>query len=429
MSSTLKLPPLLSGSTLALALVCGSLVSLLSFGPRASLGLFLTPMSDAHQWSRDVFALALAIQNLVWGLAQPFAGAAADKLGSGKTIACGGVLYAIGLYLMSMSGTPLLLHLTAGVLIGLGIAFSSFTLVLAAFAKTVPAHRQGLAFGLGTAAGSFGQFLFAPLGQGLISNIGWQPSLWVLAAITCVIPLLALVMALIGNPTAAHKTAAAKAEETARAAGVQPIDLKQTLATAFKTRSYQLLVAGFFVCGFHVAFITVHLPPYLADLGMDPALGAWALALIGLCNIVGSLVSGYCSSHYPKPYVLSFIYFARALAILAFISMPVSPTSVLLFAGTMGLLWLSTVPPTSGLVAVMFGPKYMGTLFGLVFLSHQIGSFLGVWLGGVIYAQTGSYLLLWWAGIALGVLAAIVHWPIAERHVPVGQPANSGVSG
>mgnify|MGYP000539586516 CR=1 FL=1 len=401
-----------TGPNIPLVIACGCLVALISFGPRSAMGLFFQPMTDARDWSREVFALAIAIQNLMWGIGQPIAGMMADRLGTWKTMTLGAVIYAAGLLLMKDAESAVALHVSAGVLIGLGIACSSFSLVLAAFGRAVSPAQRSLAFGIGTASGSLGQFMFAPLGGALIANIGWQDTLIVFAGLVGLIPLLAV--ALKGKSELPKDSNPANDQK-----------LTAAMAEAFGTRSFILLTLGFFVCGFHVAFITVHLPPYIADLGLDPAWGATAIALIGLCNIVGSLISGYVAGRYPKHIFLSLIYLARAVAIFAFIMLPVTPLSVLVFSGVMGLLWLSTVPPTSGLVAVMFGPRYMATLFGFVFLSHQIGSFLGVWLGGRIYDETGSYDAIWWCGIVLGILAAIVHWPIEEKPVPrlAGQAA------
>ncbi len=393
------------GPNIPLVIACGCLIALISFGPRSAMGLFFQPMTEARDWSREIFALAIAIQNLMWGLAQPVSGMMSDRFGTWKTMTIGAMLYAAGLYLMIDAQSAVALYVSAGVLIGLGVAFSSFSLVLAAFGRTVTPAQRSIAFGIGTAAGSLGQFLFAPLGGTLIAQVGWQDTLLVFTGIIAFVPLLAI--ALRGRSEAPAGIAPASDQK-----------LTAAMAEAFGTRGFLLLTAGFFVCGFHVAFITVHLPPYIADLGLDPSWGAWAIALIGLFNVVGSLLSGYIGGRYPKPIFLSLIYLARSAAILAFIMLPISPASVLVFASVMGLLWLSTVPPTSGLVAVMFGPRYMATLFGFVFLSHQVGSFLGVWLGGKLFDETGSYDLIWWAGIALGIFAAVVHWPIEEKPVP-----------
>ncbi|QFT33604.1 putative MFS-type transporter YhjX [Labrenzia sp. THAF82] len=402
MSATSSLPR--PGPNVPLIIACGCLIALLSFGPRSAMGLFFQPMTEARDWSREIFALAIAIQNLMWGIAQPVAGMMSDRFGTWKTMTFGALLYASGLLMMIDAQSAVALHVSAGVLIGLGIAFSSFSLVLAAFGRAVSPEQRSLAFGIGTASGSLGQFLFAPLGGALIANIGWQQTLLVFAGLVALVPLLAI--ALRGKSDLPKEQNPANDQK-----------LSAAVAEAFRTRGFILLTIGFFVCGFHVAFITVHLPPYIADLGLDPAWGATAIALIGLCNIVGSLAAGYIGGRYSKPIFLSLIYIGRSIAIFVFIMLPITPFSVLVFAGVMGLLWLSTIPPTSGLVAVMFGPRYMATLFGFVFLSHQIGSFLGVWLGGKLYDETGSYDAIWWCGIVLGIFAAIIHWPIEEKPV------------
>jgi MFS family permease len=384
---------------LPLVIVAGCLISLLSFGPRSIMGLFLAPMTEARGWSREIFALSIAIQNIMWGLGQPVAGAIADRFGSARVLAAGGFLYAAGIALTAWAPSALWLDLTAGLMMGLGMAAASFSIVLAAFGRRVPAEKRSIVFGIGTAAGSMGQFVFAPLGQALIQNFGWAQALSILAAMMLAIPVLAL--ALAGRPGAEGQA-------------VRDQSIGQALAEAFAHRSYVLLTAGFFVCGFHVAFITTHLPPFIVDKGLDPRIGAWSLALIGLFNVVGSLASGWIGQNHSKPIFLALIYLARAVLIAAFVVLPVTPVTVLGFAAIMGLLWLSTVPPTSGLVAIMFGPKHMAMLMGIVFLSHQVGAFLGVWLGGVLFDRTGSYDVVWWLGVALGIFAAIVHWPIKE---------------
>lgn len=393
-----------TGPNIPLVVACGCVIALLSFGPRSAMGLFFQPMTEARDWNRELFALAIAIQNIVWGLGQPFAGMLADKHGTWKTMTLGALLYATGLILMVDAQSAIALHLSAGVLIGLGIAFSSFSLVLASFGRVVTPEQRSIAFGIGTASGSLGQFVFAPLGNALIEGIGWQQTLIVFAGLVMLVPLLAVAL----------KGCAANTPDTPELADQS---LMQAMAEAFGTRGFLLLTLGFFVCGFHVAFITVHLPPYIADMGLDTAWAATAIALIGLCNVFGSLMAGYIGGRYSKPMLLSLIYIGRSIAIFVFIMVPPSPLSVLAFAAAMGFLWLSTIPPTSGLVAVMFGPRYMATLFGFVFLSHQIGSFLGIWLGGKLYDETGSYIGIWWAGIVLGILAAAVHWPIEEKPV------------
>ena len=393
---------------LPVVIVAGCLIALLSFGPRSIMGLFLAPMTEARGWSREIFALSIAIQNIMWGIGQPFAGALADRYGSGRVIAGGGILYAAGLAVMAWAPDPVWLNISAGLMVGLGMAAASFSLVLAAFGKRVAPARRPLVFGIGTAAGSMGQFVFAPFGQGLIVTYGWAEALLVLAAVMLVIPFLAI--ALTGRPSAAD-------------IAVREQSLRQALTEAFGYRSFNLLVAGFFVCGFQLAFVTTHLPPYLVDIGLDVRLAAWAIALIGLFNVVGSLASGRLGQLFSKPIVLSLIYLARGAAIVFLITTPPSAVTVLIFAAVMGLLWLSTVPLTMGLVAVMFGPRFLATLSGIVFLSHQVGAFLGVWLGGFIYDRTGSYDLVWWLAVALAVFAAIVHWPIKEAPAYEAAPA------
>ncbi len=394
-----------------LVIVCGCLVALISFGPRSAFGLFFVPMTEAMGLSREMFAMALAIQNLVWGAGQPVAGAIADKYGTGRVIAFGGAIYALGLVVTAWAPNLLWLNIGAGLLVGLGVACASFAIVLSAFGKMVSPEKQSVAFGLGTAAGSMGQFIFAPLGQMLIETQGWQNALVVLAAMMLVIPVLAL--ALRTKPTASPTA--------------QNLDLTmvQTLAAAFGYRSFVLLVAGFFVCGFQVAFITVHLPTYIVDLGFDASLGAWSIAFIGIFNVFGALASGVIGGRYSKPVFLSALYVARSIVVVIFILTPASQASVLLFSAAMGVLWLSTVPPTSGLVAIMFGPRYMATLFGFVFFSHQIGAFLGVWLGGRFYDQYGSYDGFWWLSVALGLFAAVVHWPIKEMPYQSREPKSA----
>jgi MFS family permease len=385
-----------------LIVACGCVMAILSFGPRATLGFFLQPMSQDLGWGRDVFALAIAIQNLLWGAALPAVGAIADRYGTLLPLSIGGLIYAAGLALMAYSTTPAMLHASTGVLLGFGLAGASFTLVLAAFGKLLPESWRTIAFGIGTAAGSFGQFLFSPLAVGLIGSIGWHDTLLVFAALVLLILPLSLVVAT--RPQDAQ-------------ASVRQQSFREALSEAFGYRSYVLLVIGFFTCGFHVAFITVHLPPYLVDKGLEAKWGGWVIALIGLFNIFGAIAAGVLGSRLPKRYLLSLIYFLRAVAITGFMIAPVTPVSAMVFGAVMGLLWLSTVPLTSGLVALMFGLRYMATLFGFVFFSHQVGSFIGVWLGGYLYERTGSYDVVWWLGVALGIFAALVNLPIREQPV------------
>lgn len=394
----------------------GCLIGIITFGPRATLGLFLVPMTEAKGWSRETFAFSLALQNLFWGIGQPIAGFIADRFGTARILSAGALLYAAGLALMATTDNPFVLQITAGVLMGLGIAGCAFFLVMAAFARLLPESARSLGFGLATASGSIGQFLFAPLSLALLETSGYQTALFVMASCLLVVPLLTL--PLRGRPRPASPTKK-KTEPVA-----QNQSVRAALAEAFGHRSYQLLIAGFFVCGFHVAFITVHLVPFLADRGIVAAWGAVAISLIGLFNIVGSIASGFLGGRYSKRWLLSGIYFLRAIVIVIFLMMPATPLTVCVFASAMGVLWLSTVPPTQGLVVVMFGTRYVAMLFGFVFLSHQIGSFLGVWLGGFVYDRTGTYDLVWYLGILLGLLAAIVHVPIKEQAVtrPLAQP-------
>lgn len=393
-------------------IVCGCAIALLSFGPRSSLGFFVQPMGREFAWGRDVFGLAIALQNLLWGLGQPIAGAIADRFGLLRVMIVGALLYAAGLLLMRYSTTTLSLDISAGVLIGFGLSGSSFNLVLAAFSKLLPPEKRGIALGAGTAAGSFGQFLFAPFGVAMIDNFGWQTALVVFSALMLLI--LPLSLALATRPSEATDAPAADQQS-----------FKTALAEAFGHRSYVLLVLGFFTCGFQFAFITIHLPAYLADRGIPATTGGWVVAAIGLFNIVGSLSVGWLQNFFPKRYLLSVIYFSRALATVAFISFPVTPFSAIAFGAVSGLLWLSSVPPTSALVALMFGTRWFSTLYGFAFVSHQVGGFLGVWLGGVVFEQYGSYTPIWWLSVLFGVLSALINLPIVEKPVvrPVAQPA------
>ena len=386
-----------------LLIVCGCLIAALTFGPRSAMGFYQLPMLAERGWDRSTFGLAMAIQNLAWGLGVPVFGAIADRYGTWRVLALSGLIYASGLVMMAFATAPFWLHLGGGLLVGLGVAAGSFGIVLAAFARAVPAERRNLVFGIGTAAGSAGMFLFAPLSQALIDAIGWQESLVWMAAAMLLIPLLAIPLAGNGASSGARN----EMEQSVGAA----------LAEAFGHKSYLLLTSGFFVCGFQVAFITAHFPAYVRDIGIDARYAVIALALIGFFNIIGSLASGVIGQRYSKPYFLALIYIGRSIAVTAFLLLPQTPTSVIVFAVVMGLLWLSTVPPTNALVAIMFGTRHLGLLGGIVFFSHQIGSFLGVWLGGYLYDRFGSYDGVWWLGVALGLFAAIVHWPIAEKPV------------
>jgi MFS family permease len=389
----------------------GCIIAILSFGPRSALGFFLTPLSQANGWGRDIFGLALAIQNLLWGVAQPFAGAIADRFGTVRVLSAGAALYALGLALMAYAQTPAMLHLSAGVLIGFGLAGCSFNIVLSAFGKLVPESWRSLAFGAGTAAGSFGQFLFSPLAVGLQDAVGWQNALLTFAGLMMIVLPFSLALA---TP---------RAGAAASPGVVEPQSYRDALREAFGHRSYNFLVLGFFTCGFQLAFITVHMPAYLADRGMSAQVGGWTIAVIGLFNIVGSLGSGWLGTRLPKRYILSVIYFIRALAIAAFIAFPVTPATALAFGAVIGLMWLSTVPPTNGLVVVMFGTKWLAMLSGVVFFSHQVGGFLGVWIGGIAFERTGSYDVVWWLAILFGVLSALINLPIVEKPVARLVPA------
>lgn len=402
-----------SWRTPAIIILCGCAIGMLGFGPRSSLGFFVQPMSHDFAWGRDVFGLAIAVQNLLWGLGQPFAGAVADRFGLFRVMCVGALLYAGGLLLMRYSTTPLSLDMGAGVMVGLGLAGCSFNLVLSAFSKLLPAEKRGLALGAGTAAGSFGQFLFAPVGVALIDNFGWQAALTVFASLMLLIIPLSLALSV---PRAASST-------QAPAGGEQ--SFTTALAEAFGHRSYVLLVLGFFTCGFQLAFITVHLPAYLVDRGIAAQIGGWVIAAIGVFNIMGSLSVGALQNYVPKRFILSAIYFTRAVSTLAFISFPVTPFSAIAFGAISGLTWLSTVPPTSALVALMFGTRWLATLYGFAFVSHQVGGFLGVWLGGIVFERFGSYAPIWWLSILFGVLSALINLPIVEKPVAraVAQPA------
>lgn len=387
-----------------LIIAAGCIIAGVTFGPRATMGFFVIPMTMENGWDREIFALAIAIQNLMWGVGQPFAGMIADKYGTARVLTGGTVLYALGLVLMAESTNPVTLQFTGGVLIGLGISGSAFLMVLAAFARLLPDHMRAIGYGFGTAAGSGGQFIFAPLGQGFIQGYGWHTALLLMAAMLVVVPLLAVVLK--GKPEPVPVTTTEKDQS-----------IPEALHEAFRHRSYQLLVMGFFVCGFQVAFITVHLPPYLNDIGIPAIYGGYAIGLIGLFNIFGSITSGVLTNRMPRRFLLAFIYLARAAVVVVFLLVPPSIPSVLIFSAAIGFLWLSTVPPTQQLVAVMFGTRYLATLFGFVFFSHQLGSFVGIWLGGFLYDRTGSYDGVWWLSVVLGVMAAIVHLPIVERQV------------
>ena len=378
--------------------LCGALVLTISNGLRSSFGLFATPMSLDLGTSRETFALAIAIQGIVWGITQPIFGAFADRHGAMRVVLFGTVVYVAGLLWMAWADGVLGLHLGQGVLVGIGISATGFAVVLGPVGRAVPPERRSMALGIAAAGGSFGQFALAPVGGALIDGVGWSMTLIAYCGIAAM-----MVPCLIGM----------------RGSHVPPEGDAQTLSEALvEARAHSgfwLLCGGFFVCGFHVYFIATHLPSFLTDAGLAPMLGATAIAVIGLGNIVGTFAAGWLGDRHRKKYVLSFFYLGRAAVLGMFLVAPVTEASVLVFSALMGLLWLGTVPLTSGLVAQIFGPRYLGALFGIVFLAHQVGSFLGAWLGGYVYDRTGSYDAVWAAAVALGVVAAVLHWPIRDR--------------
>jgi len=399
--------PLIQHKVPIIAISCACIIALLAFGPRSAMGFFQLPILQDNGWDRTTFGMAMALQNLFWGMGQPLFGIIADKFGAWRVLALGAVLYALGLVVMAIAPSPVWLHIGGGILIGLGGAACSFGVVLASIARLVSPEKRSFAFGLGTASGSAGMFVFAPISQGLIDTLGWSDSLIAIGILMLIIPVLAI--PLRGN-SSTSRFAATEYEQTA----------KQALREALASKGYLLLTSGFFVCGFQVAFITAHFPAYISDLGIAAKWAVVAISLIGFFNIIGSLASGIIGQRYSKPIFLSLIYIARSIAFTAFLLIPPSPTTVVVFSIVIGILWLSTVAPTNALVAVMFGTRYLGLLGGIVFFSHQVGSFLGVYLGGVLYERTGSYDVVWWLGVVLGIFAAIVHWPIREE--PVQRP-------
>ena len=387
--------------TPAIVLTCGALILTLSMGVRQSMGLFLPPMTLEFGWGRSTFAFALALSNLIWGAFQPVFGAVADRHGAGKVVAGCTLLYAAALALIPFSSSGLLLDFSAGVMMGLGLCGVTFGVILGVLGRAYPNERRSFALGVASAGGSFGQFVMLPFTQQLIAALGWKGALFALAAtLLVIVPLSA---ALVERPVAAG----AQAQQSLGAA----------LREAGSHAGFLYLTAGFFVCGFQVAFIQVHLPAFLLDNGLAASVGAAALALIGLFNIAGSFLAGWLGGRWSKKYLLSAIYFARAVVIGVFLLLPITPLSVYLFAAGIGFLWLGTVPLTNGLVAQIFGVRYLATLFGIVFFSHQVGSFLGVWLGGYLFDLTGAYTPVWIGAIVLALLAAIVNLPIDERPV------------
>ena len=380
-------------------LLCGAAIVTLSMGIRHGFGLWLQPITMDRGWTRETFAFALAVQNVAWGVAGPFAGALADRFGAFKVLVVGALLYSVGLVLMGLATSGLAFTGSAGVLIGMAQAGTTYAVIYGVIGRNVAPEKRSWAMGVAAAAGSFGQFLMVPVENWLIGTFGWQQALFILGCAALAIAPLAF--GLKEPSTGSH---AAGAHQSIGAA----------LREAFGYRSFQLLTAGYFVCGFQVVFIGVHMPSYLKDNGLTPDVATTALALIGLFNVFGTYAAGLIGQHWPKRYLLASIYALRSVAIVVFLSAPLTPWSVYVFSAVMGVLWLSTVPPTNAVVAQIFGVRYLSMLGGIVFLSHQVGSFLGVWLGGLLYDKTGSYDLVWWIAVALGVCAALVNLPVRE---------------
>jgi MFS family permease len=386
--------------SLTTVLLCGGALVTLSMGIRHGFGFWQLPMTQTNGWTRETFAFAIALQNLLWGASQPFAGMLADRFGAARVLLVGALLYAAGLVVMALSSTGVVFTAGAGILIGLALSGVTYTVVFGVIGRTAPPEKRSQAMGIAAAAGSFGQFLMVPVEQSLIAWFGWQHALFILAA-----------AALLMMPLAVGL------REPAAAAIKSTQSVGQAIKEAFGYRSFQWLTAGYFVCGFQVVFIGIHLPAYLKDNGMAPSVAVAALALVGLFNVFGTYAAGQLGARYPKKYLLSGIYIARAVVIGLFLLAPLSPMSVYLFAAAMGLLWLSTVPLTTGVVATVFGVQYMSMLGGFVFFSHQVGSFLGVWLGGALYDRFGNYNLVWGITIALGIFAALANLPVKEAPI------------
>ena len=384
-------------------LLCGAMIVTLSMGIRHGFGLWLQPITQEQGWSRQTFSFAIAIQNLSWGVMGVFAGMLADKLGAFRVLLISAALYAAGLAGMALSPTPLLFAMTAGVLIGAAQAGTTYAVIYGVIGRQIPAERRSWAMGVAAAAGSFGQFLMVPIEGQLIARLGWHTALLALATLVLVIVPLAF-----GLREPRMAAASMKRDQS----------ITQAVVEAFRYPSFGLLMAGYFVCGFQVVFIGVHMPSYLRDKGLSPEVASYALALIGLFNVFGTYTAGALGQKLAKRKILAAIYLGRAIAISVFIMVPVTPLSVYVFASVIGFLWLSTVPVTNALVAQIFGVAHLSMLSGFVFLGHQVGSFLGVWLGGVLYDRTGSYDIVWYLAIALGVFAALINLPVKERAIP-----------
>lgn len=384
-------------------LACGAAIVTLSMGIRHGFGLWLQPITQAQGWTRETFAFAIAVQNLAWGVFGIFAGMVADRFGAFRVVVGGALLYALGLVGMALSSTGLLFTLTTGVLIGAAQAGTTYAVIYGVIGRNISADKRSWAMGVAAAAGSFGQFLMVPTEGFLISSLGWQTALLVLSAAVLLIVPLALGLhenGFVGGQPASHHQS-----------------IGQALREALKYPSFQLLMAGYFVCGFQVVFIGVHMPSYLKDKGLSPQVAGYALALIGLFNVFGTYAAGALGQRIAKKKILATIYLSRAVVITVFLAAPLSPASVYIFASLMGLLWLSTVPPTNAVVAQIFGIQHFSMLSGFIFFSHQMGSFMGVWLGGYLYDRTGSYDVVWYIAIALGVFAALVNMPVHEAPI------------
>jgi MFS family permease len=389
--------------SIAQVLICGGAIVTLSMGIRHGFGLWLQPITQEHGWTRESFALAIAVQNLAWGVFGVFAGMLADRFGGARVLMGGALLYAAGLAGMALTTTQLGFALTAGVLIGMAQAGTTYAVVYGVIGRQIPAEKRSWAMGMAAAAGSFGQFLMVPVEGLLIDRLGWQDALLALGVAVLLIAPLALGLREPGFATGAP----AKRDQS----------IAHALREAFRYRSFQLLMAGYFVCGFQVVFIGVHMPSYLKDNGLSPQVASYALAIIGLFNVVGTYAAGVLGQRLSRPKILAFIYFARSVVITIFLLAPLTPASVYVFAAAIGLLWLSTVPPTNAVVAQIFGVAHLSMLSGFVFFSHQIGSFMGVWLGGLLYDRTGSYDIVWLIAIALGVFAGLVNLPVRETPI------------
>jgi predicted MFS family arabinose efflux permease len=390
-------------------LLCGACIVTLSMGVRHGFGLWLQPITMERGWTRETFAFALAVQNLAWGIAGPIAGGLADKFGAFRVLIAGALLYATGLMLMALADTGAAFTGAAGILVGVAQAGVTYAVVYGVIGRNVAPERRSRAMGITAAAGSFGQFLMVPVESALISSFGWQNALYLLGLLVIVIVPLAWGLR--------------EPDRGAVAGHTQSIGA--ALREAFAYPSFRLLTAGYFVCGFQVVFIGVHMPSYLKDRGMDPQVATMALALIGLFNVFGTYAAGEIGQRWPKRYLLSAIYALRAVAIVLFLWLPLTPMSVYVFSSVIGLLWLSTVPPTNAVVAQIFGVQYLSMLGGFVFLSHQLGSFMGVWLGGKLFDATGSYDVVWWISVALGIFAALINLPVRETPIVRGAPATA----